>query len=159
MICPNPECPDVLESGTPNEFREGIDYCTRCGARLVHPESRDEPAEKLEWVDFVPVATIADHDKFEPARCVLDAAGIANNMMPTIFWGTPRGWPFVVVVEPARADEARALLKPILDEPEDEPSPKTAVVPSRCPACGKSLETDGEPFDACYWCGESFARR
>lgn len=158
MICPNPKCPDLLESGTPNEFREGIDYCTRCGVRLVHPESRTEPVEKMEWVDFVPVGTIADHDKFEPARCALDAAGIPNNLR-VIFRGTGRGWPFVVEVDPGRADEARAILKPILDEPEGDAAPTPAVVPSRCPSCGKSLETDGEPFDACYFCGESFARR
>jgi hypothetical protein len=36
MFCPNRECPDFVESGEPGEYRDDIEICPKCGARLVH---------------------------------------------------------------------------------------------------------------------------
>lgn len=42
MYCPNRECIDFEETGEPGEYREDIEVCPKCGARLVHdrPELR-----------------------------------------------------------------------------------------------------------------------
>jgi hypothetical protein len=35
MYCPNPDCPDVQESGKAGEYREDIVVCPKCGTALV----------------------------------------------------------------------------------------------------------------------------
>ncbi len=35
MYCPNPNCPDVQESGEPGEYRDDVRACPKCGAELV----------------------------------------------------------------------------------------------------------------------------
>ena len=42
MFCPNRECVDFEEIGEPGEYRDDIEVCPKCGARLVHerPELR-----------------------------------------------------------------------------------------------------------------------
>ena len=36
MYCPNLECPDLKETGSPGEYIEGTSICPYCGAALVH---------------------------------------------------------------------------------------------------------------------------
>jgi len=36
MWCPNRECDDFQATGEPGEYRDEIEVCPRCGARLVH---------------------------------------------------------------------------------------------------------------------------
>ena len=51
MFCPNRECPDFLESGEPGEYRDDVEICPKCGARLEHapPEPGGRPGEQNEW--------------------------------------------------------------------------------------------------------------
>ncbi len=43
MYCPNRECIDFEETGEPGEYRDDIEVCPKCGARLVHeaPDLRE----------------------------------------------------------------------------------------------------------------------
>jgi hypothetical protein len=36
MYCPNRECIDFEETGEPGEYRDDVEVCPKCGARLVH---------------------------------------------------------------------------------------------------------------------------
>jgi hypothetical protein len=36
MICPNPECPDFRNTGSPGEYTEGITTCPVCGTSLTN---------------------------------------------------------------------------------------------------------------------------
>lgn len=44
MYCPNPECPDFKQTGTPGEYVKGVTECPFCGALLVEemPEQDEE---------------------------------------------------------------------------------------------------------------------
>ena len=45
MYCPNPECPDFKETGSPGEYVEGITICPFCGSELVEVMPSMSPAE------------------------------------------------------------------------------------------------------------------
>ena len=117
-------------------------------------------------VDFVPLAAISEASLLPQLHELLDDAGIAyvvtnegvQNLVglgAAVFgWNPATGAP-VLSVEPARLEEARALLEPLFAPPEPNPAP--AIVPSECPVCHQRLES--EPGDApianCYHCGAS----
>ncbi len=85
MFCPNPDCPDLLESGEPGEYREGILTCPRCGAALVPehpfpPEDDETPAE-VPWDRSlqeppVEVASFNYRQDAELACSMLEANGV-----------------------------------------------------------------------------------
>jgi hypothetical protein len=97
-------------------------------------------------------------------QALLDAAGIPHfvkndAVQELVGWGSAAfgynvvtGAP-VVMVEPARLEEAREILRALVEAPEP-PVPRTKT-PSRCPSCGRELDRDeGEPPLAdCYHCG------
>ncbi|HET8947214.1 MAG TPA: hypothetical protein VFQ07_09545 [Candidatus Polarisedimenticolia bacterium] len=76
MWCPNQECPDALETGTPAELRDEIAECPFCGSALVAslPEWA-VPAEPVQasWVPILPII----QDSWVPIlKSLLEPAGI-----------------------------------------------------------------------------------
>jgi len=135
VYCPNRECPDVSASGLAGEYRPGIYICPKCGSKLVVdlPElpganrTHDEE-ETLEYEEFVAVLRIHNTAAIPVVKSVLQSAGIRHfikNERTHDLIGYPRlspggynpilGAP-EVLVEPGRADEARAILAGV-DEP------------------------------------------
>lgn len=130
MYCPNRECPDVATSGLAGEYRPGIHICPKCGTKLVdeRPEfpdpnrAEDEPAATLEYEEFVTVLRIHNTAVIPVVKSVLQSAGIRHfvkNERTHDLIGYPRlspgGYSPIlgapeVLVEPSRADEARAIL-------------------------------------------------
>jgi hypothetical protein len=122
MFCPNPECPDAIETGEPAEFRDGITVCGECGSPLV--ESRPE-WETIHFQRFKPVfeipspalAPIVD-SLLRDARIRFFISGIGSNLAFV-------AGPIKVYVEPERAEEARELLTALpavsLAPPEEAP--------------------------------------
>jgi hypothetical protein len=102
-------------------------------------------------------------------QALLDAAGIPHYVkhdavQELVGWGSAAfgynvvtGAP-VVMVEPARLEEARELLQPLVEE--GEPAAPVSPTPRACPSCGSTLERDlGEPpLRDCYHCGASLRR-
>ena len=84
MFCPNPECPDFVDTGIHSEYVDTIWQCPACGAKLVHelsapppPEGKDEP----EVVGGDPrslasIGTYLYHQDAELACTMLTANGI-----------------------------------------------------------------------------------
>ena len=42
MYCPNPDCPDVQETGEPGEYRDDVRVCPKCGAELISGAPGDD---------------------------------------------------------------------------------------------------------------------
>lgn len=79
MFCPNPECPDLIESGVRGEYVEGITHCPTCGTHLVSGSAVDS-AEALRLVDgdvdLETVLVTADGTEAVVVRSMLEASGI-----------------------------------------------------------------------------------
>ncbi len=84
MFCPNPECPDFVDTGIHGEYVDTIWQCPVCGAKLVHelpartaPEAGDEPEMAgVEPGPLVPVGTFLSGQDAELACSLLTANGI-----------------------------------------------------------------------------------
>ena len=136
MICPNPECPDVQRTGNPGRYRQGFTHCAKCDAALV-PEAEQGPGAAsspgmpgADFEDFLPVMPINNSTLIPVVRSILDEAGIryfiknerAHDMvgyMRLTSGGYNSMWQPLVLVEPSRAEEARALLRDPLEEVND----------------------------------------
>ncbi len=95
MYCPNRECPDFLEDGTPGEYVDTVTTCPKCGATLVAEFSAEEayagppaaapatlddgpcPVEVVPRGPLVALAAFDYLDETEPFVAALEAAGIA----------------------------------------------------------------------------------
>ena len=129
MFCPDPECPDRLESGEPGEYREGIVTCPKCGAALVSTDpfpSEEEPLPDVPILNGqgdppVEVASFNYRQDAELARSMLEANGVAafvfgddcGGVDPRIGFGTRTR----VMVPAGQAAEAAALLHEDAGEP------------------------------------------
>lgn len=49
LYCPNPDCPHLRRTGSPAEFREGIQCCSDCNTRLM-PEPPQVPGRENEHI-------------------------------------------------------------------------------------------------------------
>ena len=91
MFCANPDCPDVLATGIPGEYREGITVCPYCGQALVEekpsvdepeldepPAGADEPTLAAPGDDLEPVFETSDPTEVPVVRSFLDAQGIPH---------------------------------------------------------------------------------
>ena len=91
MYCANPDCPDVISTGIPGEYRQGITVCPYCGEPLVEepptldapepepPESgADDAAPYLPDDDLEPVFETSDPTEVPVVRSFLDAQGIPH---------------------------------------------------------------------------------
>ncbi len=125
MFCPNRECPDFRALGAPGEYREGIEVCPKCGARLVWEAPAGTEAGSLggdaaedsspETGPFVVVASFErDHDAHLAASMLL-ANGVNAVVVGNRYYGTdPRdviGFAWRVMAPEAQADLARSLLE------------------------------------------------
>ena len=63
MYCPNPDCPDVQESGEPGEYRDDVRVCPKCGAELV-------PGTPAEALDAAGAGSAGDEDADGPLVAV-----------------------------------------------------------------------------------------
>jgi len=125
MYCPNPECPDFVETGEPGEYNEGVTKCAKCGAWLVPylpPELLAEKTTKeAPWADdrrpdedLVVAASFARTQDAHLAMSFLQANGIEVVELHT----GPRGkysdlafGPGLrLLVRASQLDDARALL-------------------------------------------------
>ena len=116
--------------------KSGVSVCPKCGAILVGHEPdwarRQEPASEpqpdvsrdshAEWLQLVSVATIHSTALIPLVKSLLDGAGIRyfiKNERTHDLLGYPRfstggynsWWQPEVMVEPGKAEEARALLR------------------------------------------------
>lgn len=119
----------------------------------------------------VPCVTLYDVGLLPLIKSLLDAAGIRyfvkhETIQNFLSWGAifgfnPVAGPPVVMVEASREDEARELLRPILERSvPGEPDAAQVIAPDgprpeTCPRCEKQLEPgdDEEPLTHCYHCG------
>lgn len=173
MWCPNEECPDAAESGSPAEFVEGKLTCTFCGAALVSfLPAWAAPAPEIQ---LVPVMPIANASWLPRVKTILDAAGVRfllqdAGVQRLTGWSAGTGFdpnsggPLIMVEEGdlARATDLLADLKAEVGlEPGGAPPELTAPAwqPSACPQCGNALESaEGEdPLAYCYHCGASLS--
>lgn len=124
MFCPNPQCPDLVESGEPGEYREGILTCPKCGASLVpeHPSPPEDdqtsagvPRDRSPQESPVEVASFNYRHDAEVARSILAANGVeafvfgddCGGVHPGIGFGTKTR----LMVPASQASEAAALLR------------------------------------------------
>lgn len=141
MFCPNPDCPDLVASGVPGEYRQGIARCPVCGVDLVDGDPRqrvDEmpnaAADAAEPPFVVAVAEVDEPAEIDVVRSVLEGAeipfvveggdrreayraGHALHRFHPLF-GTLR-----FLVPQDYAEEARALLTVVDDAADLEPDP------------------------------------
>jgi len=175
MWCPNQECPDAAERGTPAEFVEGKTECPFCGTALVSSEPNWPAEEELRLVPLIP---IVNGSWLPRVKEILDAAGVRFLLDDGGPRSGRRGWSgdgggfdprsgrLVVMVEEsehARANELLGELKAEagLDSGAEAPPELTAPAwqPSACPQCREPLEKeeDDEPLAYCYHCGAPLA--
>lgn len=132
VFCPNRDCPDAQLTRRPGEYRSDVRTCPRCHTALVSskPEWATTPAtpsrpspwdSELDWEEFESVAHIQRSEHIPLIKSLLQAANIRyviKNERSHELHGyvrlSPGGynsiwWP-EVLVEPCRAEEARALL-------------------------------------------------
>ncbi len=116
MYCPNDECPDFLEDGIRGEYREDVETCPKCGARLAHGEvpSTTPPVEELED-PLVAVAVYDQEHKADLAVSFLRSMGIEASVSADDCGRTDPALGFVtgglrVVVRESQAREAAELL-------------------------------------------------
>jgi hypothetical protein len=79
MFCPNPDCFDRLESGTPGEYVDGVTTCPKCGATLVEhlDGAPGREAVLVEGdVEVEPVFATADRSEAAVVRSLLEDAGV-----------------------------------------------------------------------------------
>jgi hypothetical protein len=84
VFCPNPECPDFVDTGIHGEYVDIIWQCPVCGAKLVHelppraaPETGDEPEMAGgEPGSLVSVGSYVYRQEAELACSLLTANGI-----------------------------------------------------------------------------------
>ena len=135
MICPNPECPDMLRYGFPGEYREGLEACPKCGARLQDPEAGPD-AVRTDVAGLEPSALqdvpalsardtpsgmerIATFDSYEQARFTAErllAAGLhpvllVNDFRAMVAWTFQFYSPTRLAVPEAEVDDACGLLE------------------------------------------------
>lgn len=175
MWCPNQECPDAEESGSPAEFVEGKVTCTFCGTALVSylPAWAAQAAEELR---LVPVLPIVDPSWLPRVKAILDAAGVrfrlgddgvkrstGRSRASTGFGPSTAG--HVVMVDERDLARATELLGDLKEELGLDPggAPPELIAPawqpSACAQCGESLESGegDEPLAYCYHCGASLS--
>ncbi len=130
MYCPNPECPDLLETGVPGEYREGTTHCPYCGTALAPGEPPRAPEDGAGGE----AGKIASHEvTVFLARDPTEAAMIAGLLEehgipcfqrveglhgePALFsarWAPVPGQRYEIVVGQASEREARRLLEDTL---------------------------------------------
>jgi hypothetical protein len=82
MVCPNPDCPDVVIYGVPGSYTEGHTVCPKCGATLVAdgepgaPGGPDAAAPAEMEGEPVEVARFLHRQDAELAESLLEANGI-----------------------------------------------------------------------------------
>ena len=87
MYCPNPNCPDFVETGEPGEYNEGVAKCAKCGTWLVPYVPSEllskQPTQEAPWgagaapdEDLVVAASFARRQDADLAMSFLQANGI-----------------------------------------------------------------------------------
>jgi len=133
MWCPNRGCDDFQATGEPGEYRDEIEVCPKCGARLVHERPRvvrEDPAALEEGEDAglpeEPLAAAASFNGAQDAMlaaAMLRANGVAAAVFDDSFGVDPRitfGSRVSVIVSERDLHAARTLLEQEAREPEDE---------------------------------------
>jgi hypothetical protein len=125
MYCTNPECPDLAATGRPGEYREHVEHCPVCGARLAtSPDAPPAPTETD--VATVEIKVTADPAEVQIVKTILDGAGIPYvteglERFSAIAGGhasfrfNPHVGEVTFRVAADRAQEARALLTTVDD--------------------------------------------
>jgi hypothetical protein len=132
MYCPNPDCPDFLETGSHAEYVAGITVCPKCGAYLVdtppeHPPDSMPDAEPTPDEQLEPVFESWDSSEIPIIRSLLEAAGVpfviegqerfdAVRGGRSAFRFNPRAGSVLFLVPSALAEDARALLEGVETE-------------------------------------------
>ncbi len=119
MYCPNEDCPDVKQTGSPGEYRDEVARCPRCGSDLVEDlpawvEKEEDAAPGDVSYDFealVPLCNVSNRARIPLIRSLLDPSGIRYYIRnERTLDRLPVLGAAVVLVEPSRIDEARELL-------------------------------------------------
>lgn len=122
MFCPNRECPDLISTGKPGEYREGITVCPYCHTELVAEDPGRSPRpeapgaasrEARGWGRHEPPATEDDaHGELEPVYETADPSEVAVVRSFLDAEGIPH-----VVVGEERFDAFRGSLSPFRFNP------------------------------------------
>ena len=127
MFCPNPDCPEATDSGSPGEYRAEVLNCPRCGAALAPELSQGSAKFRPELTQeqdrrFVVVGRLDNEPALSIAREMLSEAGIRyflHDQQSFGPWGGPGGTGILgqaeLAVEPERAEEAKLLLARIAE--------------------------------------------
>lgn len=174
MWCPNQECPDALQTGSPAELRDEIRSCPFCGSSLVSslPEWA-VPEPEPEEPGWIPVLAVTQDSWVPIVRGLLESAGIRyviNHLAspPALMvHGDDAGQASALLADFREAAlEAANTSRNTADQGEgresaaptesESPTPP-AESPTRCNACGEDLQSseDDEPLTYCYHCGAS----
>lgn len=142
MFCVNPECPDLMATGSPGEYVDGITECPVCGAALVaEPEMGGDETGPFSGEELEPVFQTHDSSEVPIVRSLLEGAGIPVHVEGMDRFDAARGGlsPFrfsdrgsrIVFSVPSRlAEDARALLEEVDEGPEGPFCP-----PKGCGGC------------------------
>lgn len=137
--CRNDECPDLRRDGFRGEFNDTVVVCPACGEVLVEGEAPVRLVES-EWVERVCAASCSTPLEAQLTKAALEAAGIPafieNEHLAGVQWLYSRAVGGVrVTIDPAYAEDARAILMP-------PTSDREVVEEPACPSCGaNSLPT------------------
>lgn len=133
MICPNPECPDLLANGFPGEYVDGILTCPVCGAELIPEDSPASPVASATLTDG-DVEVVQVFDSPHPAeltvvRALLDGTGIpylltssGDYTFPGVAGSIRAAGGLTISVRTEDVEAATALLSAKSPELEGEPT-------------------------------------
>ncbi len=132
MYCPNRECDDFQATGEPGEYRDEIEVCPKCGARLVHerPDQRERGEATSDEDEAVapegPLAAVAEFNYRQDADVAASMLW-ASGVPAVVFAGTSGTDPRVefgsrvrLMVSERALRVARELLEPEATAPADE---------------------------------------
>lgn len=172
MWCPNQECPDALETGSPAELRDEIRNCPFCGSALV--SSMPDwaiPEPKPDDPGWIPVLPITQNSWVPLVKSLLDSAEVRyvikdEGIQHMVGWGTaPSGFnPItgapVLLVHGDDADKAKDLLADFTEAAQEtaaqaqETADQNEGSESGAPTESESRTPIAEPPTRCNACGE-----
>jgi hypothetical protein len=96
-----------------NEYREEFTHCADCGISLVNELPKEEPKNKLEYVDLVEVLRTNNKAIIAIIKSILDSENIPYLVQGEIFSAIRAPIPVRIMVPKDLLNKAKNLLKDI----------------------------------------------